>query len=223
MGILWLISSRRWRRRVIIPATGFLLTYLIATSAWGLSLLTQGMLIFLPKDSGEAVDTIAVLGRGETLQHRRIELAEQLWRAKRAPKIFISGMTDAPYMIEQLKDLGIPAQVLGGERCSESTKENVQLTSGILYPQGIQKILLITDPPHMLRSVLLFQSYGFKVVPHLSPLPPQFNPREHLLLILREYAALVQYAMTGQFKQRTVAELRQPSAEVIEKIHGCKI
>lgn len=225
LGLLWLISSRRWRRRVVGPAILLSLVYLIGTSSWMVSLATQGMLWFLPTDTGESADVIVVLGRGEALRARRLELVEQLWHAKRAPKIFVSGMSDAHPMVEYLKESGIPAASLSGENCSQSTQENALFTAALLYPQGIRKILLLTDPPHLLRAFLLFRSSGFTVIPHPSPVPLQWSSRDQARLVLREYLGLVHYAAIGYFRQRTEAELNQPPAEVTETISSwnCKI
>lgn len=150
LGLLWLISSRRWKRQLIAPAAVLLLVYFVATSGLMVALATQVLVYPLPVDSGTTVDAIVVLGRGDVLRNRRVEIAAQLWQAKRAPSIFASGMGDAPQMIELFRAKGIPRQMLGGESCSQSTEENALFTAAVLHPQGIWQILLITDPPHML-------------------------------------------------------------------------
>lgn len=217
IGIFWLISPRRWRKRVIQPIAVLACLSLLGTSPWMAQLTTWAITAPLPADSGESADAIVVLGRGEALRDRRIEIANQLWRAKRAPLIFSSGMTDAHLIAEQLNGLGVPGAQLGGESCSQSTEENALYTAAILYPQGARKILLLTDPPHLWRSLLLFQSFGFTVIPHASPLPPEWNSVQQITFILREYVGLANYAFTGRFKQRSSAELEHPSAEIFKK------
>lgn len=218
LGLLWLQRSQRWKRKLIARAAVLLLVYLIATSPPMVALATQALVGSLPADSGATVDAIIVLGRGDVLRNRRVEIAAQLWQAKRAPKIFASGMGDAPLMIELLKAKGIPRQMLGGESCSQSTEENALFTAAVLYPQGIRQILLITDPPHMWRSFLTFRSLGFTVIPHTSPLPSDLTSTVKNRLIFREYLGMVSYAFLGRFQKRPSSELKHPPVAVLEKL-----
>lgn len=225
IGIFWLISPRRWRRRILAPAGILVLVYLMLTSPIGVGLATQGLTASLPADTGEAVDTIVVVGRGDSLRNRRIEQVEQLWQAKRAPKIFASGMLDAEFIVDQLKDNGLPIAVLSGERCSQSTEENALFSAAVLGAQGLQKILLVTDPLHMLRSFYAFRSVGFTVTPHMAPLPTHLKTEEQVLLMLREYIGTAVYAVTGRFGQRTDGNLQRPPNWVTNRIAEwkCKV
>jgi len=217
LGILWLVSSRRWRRRVIKPLTILVLVGLLATSPWMVQLAAWGLTAPLPADKGEEVDAIVVLGRGEALQGQRVDQVRKLWQTGRAPRVFASGMMDAQPIIEQLQGKGLAGSTLSGEGCSQNTEENALYTAAILYPQGVRKIILLTDTPHMLRSFLLFRSVGFTVVPHLSPLPMQWTTRQKMTAILREYVGLIQHALTGRFRQHSTAALEQPSPAIFEK------
>lgn len=225
IGVLWLVSSRRWRHRLLKPIAILVVIYLTVTSPPAVSLATQGLTASLPPDSGELVDSIVVLGRGDNVRNRRIEVAEQLWRNKRSAKIFASGMLDAEFILEQLKTNGVDTQALSGERCSQTTEENTLFTAAILYPQGVQKILLVTDPPHMLRSVLSFRASGFTVIPHPSPLPSAWESQRSIPILLREYAGLAEYAMTNRFRQRSASELEHPPTDVTTKLKtwNCKL
>ena len=217
IGIFWLISPRRWRWRVIQPVMILALTGLLATSPWMVQLATWGLTIPLPTDRGEQTDAIVVLGRGEELQGHRVAQIHKLWQADRAPRVFASGMLDAQPIIKRLQQKGLPGSILSGESCSQNTEENALYTSAILYPQGVKKIILLTDTPHMLRSFLLFRNAGFIVIPRFSPLPDQWTSLQQITVIFREYIGLVQYALTGRFKQRSIAELKHPPAAILEK------
>jgi len=217
IGIFWLVSPRRWRQRVVKPVMILALVGLLVTSPWMVQLATWGLTISLPVDRGERTDAIIVLGRGEELRERRVDRIHNLWQDGRAPRVFASGMMDAQPIIERLQQKGLPGSILSGEGCSQSTEENALYTAAILYPQGVRKIILLTDPPHMLRSFLLFHSVGFTVIPHLSPLPIQWKALQQTTAILREYAGIVHYALMGRFKQRSTAELEHPPAAILEK------
>ena len=217
IGIFWLISPRRWRWRVIQPVAILALAGLLVTSPWMAQVATWGLTIPLPADRGEQTDAIVVLGRGEELQGYRVDQVHKLWQADRAPRVFASGMLDAQPIIERLQQKGIPGSVLSGESCSQNTEENALYTAAILYPHDVRKIILLTDTPHMLRSFLLFRSAGFTVIPHFSPLPDKWSSLQQITVIFREYIGLVQYALTGRFKQRSIAELKHPPAAILEK------
>ncbi len=224
IGILWITSPRRWRR-VIQPLFLMVLTAVLITSPVMVKLGTVGLTAPLPADPGETADAIVVLGRGDELRNRRIELTHALWLAKRAPQVFASGMMDAQPIVERLKAMGIPGAKLKGEGCSRDTEENALYTAAILYPQGVRKIILLTDPHHMLRSVFLFRSVGFTVFPQLSPLPPQWETFQRLKFMAREYAGLIKQGVTGKFQPRPTAELERPAPEIIQKFSSwnCKI
>lgn len=197
----WLQQST-WQRSLIQISISVLLMGLLLLSPPGAALANQALVGFLPVDSGEPVDAIVILGRGQRFQQSRVDVASDLWWGDRAPVIFASGTGDAPAMLELLRQKGIPDHVLAGENCSLTTEENAQFSAHMLKPKGIQDILLVTDPHHMWRSLLTFQSFGFKVIPHLSAPLLQTNYRQRVSLLLTEYSGLVTYALRGRFLPR---------------------
>lgn len=188
-----------WKYQLTRLGTVILLIYLIVTLLPTFVAVRKGLIASIPNDPGTHVDAIVVLGRGKPFRLSGVEVAAELWKAKRAPTIFVSGRGDAPSMIELLKAKGIPAQVLAGEDCSNSTQENAQFTATLLQPQGVQRILLVTDSLHMLRSLLSFRSFGFTVIPHPSSPPTQVSPKDRDSGELREYCGLVLYSLLGWF------------------------
>jgi uncharacterized SAM-binding protein YcdF (DUF218 family) len=212
-----------WKRRSVQLFVAALSTYFILISPIGASLATQGLTQFLPTDSGSVVDEIVVLGRGNELRNSRVITVADLWHHNRASRIFASGMGDAPQIVKQLKSIGIPAGALEGEHCSQTTEENALFTAAILYPQGVRSILLVTDPAHMMRSLLVLQSFGFAVISHPSPFPQDFNSANKTYLALREYAALAAYMVLGRFQPHSPKQLESP--EVTRKLStwNCRI
>jgi uncharacterized SAM-binding protein YcdF (DUF218 family) len=112
------------------------------TSPPGVTLAAQVMTFSIPPDSGERADAIVILGRGIGLEDSRIAAATLFWQTQRAPKIFVSGIGDAPRMAQRLLDQGIPVTAIGGEGCSLTTEENAQFTVNALRPQGVKRIIL---------------------------------------------------------------------------------
>ncbi|MGB3615477.1 MAG: YdcF family protein [Elainellaceae cyanobacterium] len=151
-------------------------------------------------------DAIVVLGRGPEMQASRADAASELWHEGDAPRVFISGRGDAPPLIEQIAERGVPSSAVDGEPCSSTTEENAQYTAGILQPQGVKRIILVTDGPHMLRSLLTFRSLGFEATPYTTPLPQEvLSQNRAKFLIAREYFGLASYGIMGRFFPRTVA------------------
>ncbi len=217
-GTCFILQRSQCRRLLSRSKAISLLIGFAATLLLMFAVVAKGLVVFLPADSGTPTDAIVVLGRGIELARERIDAAAELWQAKRAPRIFISGTTDAPIMIRLLEEKGIPNRVIDGENCSFTTAENAIFTASILQSRDIRRILLITDPPHMLRSLLVFRAQGFAVIPHPSSLPQNFGIKATAYLTLREYAALVQYGLRGLFfKQRSREASRPELAKLVRK------
>lgn len=209
--LLWQFSSRRWKRWLILSTVGLGVCFAFL---FGAPLAAEGLLRVLPVDSGAPVEAIVILGRGLELREPRVETATQLWQAKRAPAVFASGMRDAVEIVTELKAKGLPSQQLSGEFCSQTTRENTLYTAAILKPRGVQKILLVSNPPHLLRSFLEVRQQGFDVIPHSSPFPASFSLEQRARLVWREYLGLLVYAVTGRLQNTEPNEL----TEILEKL-----
>jgi uncharacterized SAM-binding protein YcdF (DUF218 family) len=184
-----------------------LTTYWISTFPLTIAIAKKGLVAFVPPDPGTTTDAIVVLGRGEEFRKSRVKIAAELWQSHRAPLIFASGAGDGLEIVEQLKAEGVPEKALDEEHCSRTTQENALFTAMILQPRGVKQILLVTDPPHILRSLLTFRRLGFEVIPHLSPIPPKLTPPKTAMLMFYEYMGLVSYGLEGRFfHSQNVAE-----------------
>lgn len=199
------LAKTRWRRLILGVTGGVMALYLLILSPKVAQVGNYFLSGLVPTDSGHSTDAIVVLGRGPQLQASRVKVAAQLWQQQRASLVFASGRGDAPKIIHMLEDLGLPPEALDGEPCSATTEENARFTAAILQPRGIHRIVLVTDPPHMLRSLLTFQSFGFDVTPHMSPLPNTFKKPGDGLLVFREWFGLIAYGLMGRYFTRQVA------------------
>jgi len=213
MGFPWLIKPLRWKRQISIFWGVVLLSYVLVASPSVITVGNRLLVWFLPVDSGKPADAIVVLGRGQELREQRVEVAARLWQRKRAPIVFASGRGDAEEIAHMLEETGLPAQNIDGEPCSLTTQQNALFTAALLKPRHVDRIILVTDPPHMLRSMLTFRSLGFDVLPHASPIPYYYNPRMKAFLVLREYISLVGYGLRGRFSPQEI-----PSADSIGRV-----
>lgn len=135
---------------------------------------------------------------------------------------FLRGINDAPELAKLLRTKGVPAASISGEGCSKTTWENAVFTKAVLQSQGVKQILLVTDVPHLWRSLLIFEQVGFQVIPSASPLFNQMTSPQRAMLLLREYFFLAIYPVTLKQERRT---LEQPSAEVVQQIDSqqCRV
>ena len=220
LGIRWILQQPKCKRWLRTPKGVLSITGLTACLLLMLSVADKGLTLFLPKDSGQAVEAIVILGRGTDFGILRVDVATKMWQAKRAPKIFHSGTGDTPRMLQLLEEKGIPKEALDGENCSMTTPENAIFSAAILQAQGIKRILLVTDPPHIWRSVLNFSDEGFTVIPHTSPMPTNLGFMDKSILIFREYIFLISTNVQRLFYGQRPQELKSP--ELVQLVQKAK-
>ncbi|MEM9486372.1 MAG: YdcF family protein [Cyanobacteria bacterium P01_F01_bin.116] len=84
--------------------------------------------------------------------------------------MFLSGINDAPIMMELAQKLGVPNASISGEGCSTTTWENAFYTKQLLPVNTSSSvkptIILITDDLHIVRPTYVYQSFGFEVIPY---------------------------------------------------------
>ena len=198
----WVVRPRRWKRRISLVGVLLLLIYSLGLSPLGVKVGGKGLALLIPQDGGQSVDAIVVLGRGGEFRPARVAVAADLWRQQRAPLIFASGMGDAIELGQMLETAGVPETAIDGEPCSRTTNENALFTAALLQPKGIKRLILVTDPPHMARSLLTFRSVGFDVIPHPSPIPSSLNVKRRQQMVMREWAGLIGYGIMGRYFAR---------------------
>lgn len=168
---------------------------------------------FVPVYDGQSADAVVVLGRGRWLYQDRLTKAAQLVETQAAPRIFVSGHNDAPNMAVILTQLGVEPAKITGENCSKTTEENAEYAAQQLLPKGIESIILISDPAHLLRSQLVFNSFGFQVIPYSSPLPNYLGRRYRRIIAMRESLGFVTYGLMGRYWQRATPVVDTTAAQ----------
>lgn len=221
-------SLRRFRWGLLVSVAlwvaASVVVYFSARPSVGVAIAARFMEQLIPSDPGTRADAIVILGRGTPLTPQRVATAIDLWRNSRAPIIFVSGIYDAPRVVEQLNQQGVPSLALGGEACSTTTIENALYTAALLKPTGIQSILLVTDVPHMARSILIFRKAGFQVIPHPASLPADWGNRQRSQLLLREYSLLAAYGLMYPFHNlEETLEARSPTLMEAVRDRRCQI
>lgn len=99
----------------------------------------------------------------------RMRYAAQLSKASGLPLLTTGGLhygsppSEARLMADSLqRDFGVPVRWL--EEASRTTWENAELSAAILLPEGVKRVVVVTQAWHMQRSVWSFRRAGFEVV-----------------------------------------------------------
>lgn len=179
---------RRWWPRVgrALSAAAVFILFLLCTEA-GADLLVsplESMTAPLASAEGTHAQAIVVLAAGKLerapeygdvdipdyIALARLRYAARLQHETGLP-ILVSGgnsrdgimQSKAGGMARALReDFATPVQWIEGD--SENTAENATFSSRILNPNGVRRILLVTDAMHMPRSTLAFAQNGFDVI-----------------------------------------------------------
>ncbi len=110
---------------------------------------------------------------GDTVNHWtliRLRYAARVHRWTNLPVVPVGGAPNGEGLPEGLlmrdillDELQVP--VLAHESESRNTYENGLFAARLLQPQGIRRIILVTQAIHMPRAVRVFEHAGFEVVP----------------------------------------------------------
>ena len=244
LSCLLLIGAYRFRKRsrwgAALLGSTFLILFLAGNGFVSSTLVRSLEWRHLPPETYPQVDAIVLLGGGThpALYPRQMvefgeagdRLVHAAWleRNEHAPILLITGCklpwsqrpgSPAQDMASLLIFMGVDESSLILEERSVNTYENALFSRAILEAQDVKTILLVTSALHMLRSVLLFEKQGFKVIPaptdfsviELSERRPlretwpdwilAFIPRagnvNETTLALKEYLGIVIYRLRG--------------------------
>lgn len=228
----------RWLRLLLVLAI-FLLW--LSSNRWTALSLTRSLeWRYLPPNPLPQADVIVILGGGtdpveyprSTVEANgaidRVLYGADLYQRGASQHILVSGgridwmgagSTPAEEMAILLQRLGIPGEAIWLEPESRNTYENAVFSQRFLQEKKINRIILVTSALHMPRSVELFESQGFEVIPAPTDFSVTFedwdrlkraSPQVHLLNLfpsadnlssvttaLKEYLGMLFYQLQG--------------------------
>lgn len=99
----------------------------------------------------------------------RLEKAVALYHQGVAPKLLFSGgvgqhpPAEARVMRELALRLGVPAEACVLEEESHSTEQNARFSARLLRELGARRVVVVSDPYHLLRARQYFRLEGYEV------------------------------------------------------------
>lgn len=106
-------------------------------------------------------------------------------------------LTEAQASRDWLVAQGVPADAIVLETRSRTTIENIALAQPILADRGIDRVLIVSDPLHMRRALLIAARYGLDA----GSSPTRSSRYESwgttLPFLFRETWFVAQYLVTG--------------------------
>lgn len=136
-------------------------------------------------DSARDVDAIVVLGAAQydgkpspQLQ-ARLDHVLNLWNDGIAPRIIVTGgnrpgdrFTEASTSAEYLKDNGVPSEALWLEDAGTNTFDSLHTVSQMMKTSGLKTAVVVTDPFHELRCVLILDQLDITAYPSATGSSP---------------------------------------------------
>lgn len=136
-------------------------------------------------------------GRPSPVLRARLEHAHSLWKQGHAPWLVVTGgvgsgdtTSEAAVGKRFLTQLGVPEEKVLMEAEGRTTEQSMRGVADTLKTRGIKRVLLVSDPFHMLRLEVVARSYG--LAPRTSP--TRTSP------ISRNAAELVTYVLAESLK-----------------------
>lgn len=169
---------------------------------WGLAFVVDR---FGQRERAVPSDVVVVLGarvqpdgQPSPALRARIEKAVDLYRQGVAPRLLFSGgvglhpPAEARVMKELAVRLGVPAEACLLEEQSHSTEQNARFSAEVLRALGARRVVVVSDPYHLLRARQYFRLQGFEVAtsPALLTERNQFLS-DRVYWTVREAAALL--------------------------------
>lgn len=133
-------------------------------------------------DDARAVDAIVVMGaaqydgRPSRQLQSRLDHVVTLWEAGWAPLVVTTGgsrpgdrFTEAQVSATYLADAGIPADAIDQRPLGATTRQSLVAVREVLRERGANRVLIVTDPFHALRSRTIARDLGLEAWTSSTP------------------------------------------------------
>lgn len=164
------------------------------------------IVLYANRDDRAPADCIIVLGAGtdgkipNPVFRERLHHAVTLYHEGYADIILLTGgyspgneHSDAYIAGAYLQSLGIPAEAILLEERSTITQENLKFSKEIMENEELSTCILVSDPLHMKRSIMMAKDYKIQAVSSPTPTTRYRTAKTKLPFLARETFFYVGY------------------------------
>jgi uncharacterized SAM-binding protein YcdF (DUF218 family) len=174
-GLALVKRHRRWLRRTMWAVV---VVVLLGVGWFGFNLYQVHSVG--ASDQRRSVDAIVVMGaaqydgRPSPQLAARLDQVVELWQQGVAPAVVVTGgkrpgdrFTEAAASARYLEQRGVPASAILQETEAHNTYDSLVGVHSLLADRGLDRVLIVTDPYHSLRSRLIAEELGMTA--YVSP------------------------------------------------------
>ena len=188
----------------------FLLVACIGVLVFGV--LASRICSFGNTRSDASADAAIVLGAAvwssgvSPVFRERINHGIDLYRTGKVRKLIFTGgqgnpgePTESAAARDFALQSGVPAQDILIEEKSHTTYENIQYAKQVADTHNIKRVLIVSDPLHMKRAVLMAQDVGLKAEPSPTPSTRYQSVKSQIGLLMHETYYYIGYLIRRSF------------------------
>ncbi len=201
------MKSKKTRILLIALLSLFAAVVLVfGTAAWGI-------VNYSTTDRKSPSDAVIILGAGvfgdepSPVFRERLNHGISLYQNGYAETILLTGgvgdgniRSDASVARDYMIAQGVPEEAILMEEKSVITEENLKYAKEIMEEQGLSTAIVVSDPLHMKRAMLMAQDFGISAVPSPTPTTMYRSLRTKLPFLLRETYFYVGYYVLRPFR-----------------------
>ncbi|TSC29521.1 YdcF family protein [Corallococcus sp. Z5C101001] len=127
----------------------------------------------------------------------RVGQAAALYHRGTAPWLVVSGgvgvhpPSEARVMRGLLEEAGVPSSACMLEEDSHSTRDNARFSASLLRARGARRVVVVSDPYHLLRARQCFRLEGLEVATSPAPIAGRMRAWDRAYWTVREAFALL--------------------------------
>ena len=204
----------------------------LALLAWVVS--ATMVVVWGGRDEAQPADAIVVLGaahyvgRPSPVLKARLDHAITLYHRGLAPRLVLTGgvgdgdtTSEAAVGRRYAYRRGVPPKALLAEEQGRTTTESLHAVAAMLHEQGAERVILVSDPFHMLRLRILASRLGLEA--YTSPTrtsPIEASREERWSYVVSESVKVPLTLLLGSFADRITAPEAVPLDSIVRLKEG---
>ncbi|UJW84917.1 YdcF family protein [Devosia sp. SL43] len=195
------LARRSYRAIIALIVLALLLAGGLAVDIWRYG----GVVADTPADAALVLGAAVIGDEPSPVLVERLRHAQALYDGGQVRSIVVTGgrspeddLTEAEASRNWLVTQGVPADAIVLENASRTTIENLQFARIVLAERGLKSVLIVSDPLHMRRAVLIAEREGIAAAPSPTPTSRYQSWGTTLPFLAREVWFMAQYLVTGR-------------------------